>query len=423
MRPSRAVWLVSGMAAAVFLAHLYVIAPLGYFTVMDEHYYIFVAQEILSRTVCLPQAVQLPNTCNFEHPPLAKALIAAGISAFGDDTYGWRISSVLAGSLSVPLLYLIAKRLSNDRKLSLLAAGFLSLDTLFFAQSTVAMLDVPEVFFALAAFAIYLYGLRLGPVNWMVLSGAVLGLSILSKETGAFLLATLVTYHILFAGGTLRARAKGALEVVAASVLVFAVGLQVYDSLFTTYPIFTDQILYILRFGSSFKSPTPLPILSILSNNPLVYNFAVQAQGCMSCARSGPFDWLTFYYPIDFLTIPMQNFTLYLTADVPIVWAVYAWVPLSALALVGLRGAPLSGPARLGAFALVWFLWNYLPYVVLYAFSRYMFVWYLIPAVPALSLGAAYLTTRSGFPRWLLVLYVAVVVAWFIVFFPNRGIL
>jgi len=407
------------MALAVFLAHLYVVAALDYFLLMDEHYYLFVAHQILAGTVCIPQTVQLPNSCNFEHPPLAKVLVALGIAALGDNTNGWRISSMLAGSLSIPLLYFIAHRLSNDRKLSLLAAGFLSLDTLFFAQSSVAMLDVPEVFFALAAFAVYLYGFRIGPANWRILSGAILGLSILSKETGVFLLGTLVTYHVLFAGGPLRTRAKGAIELVGASLVIFAIGLQVYDSLYTTYPVFTDQIRYILSFGSSFRSPTPLPILGILANNQLVRNFVIGAQGCMSCARSGPFDWLTLYYPISFLSLPQQNFTFYLTADVPLVWAVYAWVPLSVLSLWRFRGGLGAGPARLGAFALIWFLWNYVPYIVLYAFGRYMFVWYLIPAVPAISLGAAYLSTRGWFPRWLLVAYVAVVVIWFLVFFPG----
>jgi len=423
MRPSGAVWIVSGMTVVVFLLHLYVIAPIGYYMLMDEHYYVFVAREILSGAVCLPQNVQPPNTCNLEHPPLAKALVAVGIAAFGNDTYGWRISSVLAGSLSIPLVYLFANKLSGDRKLSLLAAGFLSLDTLFFAESSVAMLDVPEVFFALAAFVVYLYRLRLGRMDWYILSGAVLGLSILSKETGVFLLGTLVTYHLIFGEGVLGARAKGAIEIVATSILVFCVGLQIYDSLFTTYPIFTDQIQYILTFGSSFRSPTPLPILSILSSNELVSNFAVQAQGCMSWARSGPLDWVTFYYPIIFLTLPFQNFSFYLTADVPLVWAVYAWIPLSAISFTGLRRKTISGAAGLGAFALIWFLWNYLPYVVLYAYGRYMFVWYLIPAVPAISLGAAYLATRSWFPRWLLVTYVAVVVFWFLVFFPNKAFL
>lgn len=423
MQPSRIVWLVIGIALALFATHLYVAAPMNYISLMDEPYYLLVAHYMLTGTVCVPPVAQPPYSCNFEHPPLAKALVALGIWILGNDTYGWRISSMLSGSLSIPLLYFIAYKLSDDRRLSILAAGFLSLDTLFFAQSSVAMLDVPETFFGLAAFAVYLYRFRLGPVNGNVLAGAILALSILSKETGVFLLASLVTFHLFFTGGSLRERTKGATEIILASLAVFAVMLQVYDSIFTTYPFFFDQVLYILRFGSSFKSPTPLPLLSLLSDNQLVYNFVIQAQGCMSCARSGPLDWITFYYPIDFLNLPLYNFSFYLIADVPIMWAVYAWIPLAVLSLRKESLRSLAGPARLSAFALVWLVWNFVPYLFLYAYGRYMFLWYLIPAVPALSLGAAYLVTRRWFPRWLLVAYIGLVLLWFLFFFPDKDLL
>jgi hypothetical protein len=254
--------------------------------------------------------------------------------------------------------------------------------------------------------------------------GAVMGLSVLSKETGVFLLASLATYQLFFGEGReWTQRASGALLVVLSALAVFAVGLQLYDSALTRFPLFIDQIEYILGFGSAFRSPGPLPILSVLSGNQPVHDFIIDAEGCTSCARSGPFDWMTFYYPIEILSLPLQSLRLYIVGDTPMVWMVYAWVPFAVVLLRGASARSTCPGARIAGFALVWFVWNYVPYVVLYLFGRYMYVWYLVPAVPATAIGAALVVTRGWFPRWLMVLYIAILVGWFVYFFPNKDFL
>src|SRR4029079_15830133 len=44
------------------------------------------------------------------HPPLGNWLIGIGIRLFGYDEFGWRITSAVAGTLSVALLYLLVRR-------------------------------------------------------------------------------------------------------------------------------------------------------------------------------------------------------------------------------------------------------------------------------------------------------------------------
>ena len=45
------------------------------------------------------------------HPPLGKLIQASGIAIFGETPFGWRIMGVIFGTLMVPLMYLIGKKL------------------------------------------------------------------------------------------------------------------------------------------------------------------------------------------------------------------------------------------------------------------------------------------------------------------------
>ena len=49
----------------------------------------------------------LSAPANIEHPPFAKELIAIGMRLFGDNPFGWRFMSTLAGSATMGLLLLL----------------------------------------------------------------------------------------------------------------------------------------------------------------------------------------------------------------------------------------------------------------------------------------------------------------------------
>lgn len=76
------------------------------------------------------------------HPPVGKWLIAAGIAVFGFDSYGWRFSAAVAGTLTVFMLYLVGLRLFRHRGIAALAALLLAVDGLALTMSRIAMLDV-----------------------------------------------------------------------------------------------------------------------------------------------------------------------------------------------------------------------------------------------------------------------------------------
>ena len=115
----------------------------------------------------------------------------------------------------------------------------------------------------------------------------------------------------------------------------------------------------------------------------------------------------------------------YGVANPAIVWMVYLWLPVTLYPILKQwkwRSA-LDGGRRLGAFLSVWFLWSYVPYLALWAYGRVTYPFYLLPAVPALSIGASWFITREWFPRKMAIVYVVAIFAIFFLFFPVKSFL
>jgi hypothetical protein len=485
--------------------------------IMDESYYVPSAQTMLNGTQCGPT---VPN-CNMEHPFLSKALIAAGIAAFGNNAFGWRILNVIMGTFSLPLMFALVLRVSKRRDLAYISAGLLALDVMFFSQSSAALLDIPTVFFGLLAFVAYAYEARVWRLDRYMISGIFMGLAVLCKETAIFLVLALLTYHllthregarprpteegvvgsgakrfdllyiarvleillILCATATLVVLSAGSLglslprfyfylfgystvgvavlafltemtqlakrrpemkhlllsgvELVCVSAAVFALGMQAYDSLFAShaFPLFTDQLRYIISYGSS------------LIGGGWTYGNHIQIT---------PFSWMTYYEPVPYYKIIISvcvgsivngvcqgtstvfpGVAYYGVTNFIETWTTYIWFPLAALVAWrvygpvrrGLEkfgfsdpaGRTLTGDQKAAVLALVWFSWGYFPYVLLYAYGRVTYPFYIIPAVPAIALGAACFLTRNWVPRYAIYLYLAGAFAIFFLFFPSKA--
>ena len=74
--------------------------------VFDEVYYVNGAQDYLKNGVetdgAKPEFIV--------HPPVGKWAIAAGIKIFGDNSFGWRFSAALVGTLSILLSFLVDRK-------------------------------------------------------------------------------------------------------------------------------------------------------------------------------------------------------------------------------------------------------------------------------------------------------------------------
>ena len=111
------------------------------------------------------------------------------------------------------------------------------------------------------------------------------------------------------------------------------------------------------------------------------------------------------------------------------VWMVFFWFPLVVYRWArggkkaGSPAAEGEGELKAGVFALVWFLWGYLPYVGLWLYGRVTYPFYILPAVPALALGTAYFATREWFSSRLAAVYLFASFAWFFWYFPDKAFL
>lgn len=167
--------------------HLLVIGFPNKSLVFDESFYVPAARDILNGIASNP-----------EHPFVGKAWIALGILLFGDNWFGWRIIPTIFGILSLIVFYLIAKHFLRER-LAVYSTALLGFEVIFFVHSSLALLEVPSVFFALLAFWLYYKRngrkfLQIPTYYW--LAAVAMGLSYLSKETAAFFVITIIFLYI-----------------------------------------------------------------------------------------------------------------------------------------------------------------------------------------------------------------------------------
>jgi dolichyl-phosphate-mannose-protein mannosyltransferase len=141
------------------------------------------------------------------HPPLGKWMIAAGIHVFGYDSFGWRVPSVVAGTVAVVVLARLARRLTGSTLLGLLAGALLALDGVAFTLSRVGLLDVFLQVFVVSAVACLVVdrdrvrarvraagdaaagGFALGPRGWRIAAGVLFGCACAVKWSGVYFLA------------------------------------------------------------------------------------------------------------------------------------------------------------------------------------------------------------------------------------------
>jgi hypothetical protein len=89
-------------------------------------------------------------------PPLAKLLMAPPIAFFGFNSWTWRLSTTIFGSLLVGMMYLVALRLRRDRFFALITALFICFDGLAFVESRTGVIDIIAIFFVALFYYIFL---------------------------------------------------------------------------------------------------------------------------------------------------------------------------------------------------------------------------------------------------------------------------
>ena len=131
-----------------------------------------------------------PNTAiEWTHPPLAKLFQATGIVMFGENSFGWRISSVIFGVLCIYMVANVAETLFRSKSIAFLSTFLFALDGLVITQSRLAMNDIHLLFFLLLTIKMYLM-FKSSPAwsrtwkKYLLLTGVCIGLTIASKWSG-----------------------------------------------------------------------------------------------------------------------------------------------------------------------------------------------------------------------------------------------
>lgn len=163
------------------------------------------------------------------HPPLGKWLIGLGEQLFGMNAFGWRFMPLVFGALLVVATIRLARRLSRSTLIGAIAGVLLTFDGLAFTMSRIALLDIFQATFLVAAVAACLadrdhyrhrladaldragvpdFGGRFGPVIWLrpwrLVAGVLFGLALATKWNSLFLLAAMGVVSVLWDVGARR---------------------------------------------------------------------------------------------------------------------------------------------------------------------------------------------------------------------------
>ena len=417
----------------------------------DEVYYAEDAQQYLDQGVEATFAV---------HPPVGKWLIAGGIAAAGDDSFGWRVAAALAGTLLVGATYLLGRHLVAGLGGAALAGFLVTVDGLALVQSRISMLDIFLGLFVALGLWLLLVDLgrrwsrvddRVPPAEdrddldevrvprtgtgWRLAAGLVLGLAVATKWSGGFALAGAVLVALL-ADLALRRRTTGRLfaepaRLVGGLVLPFVVVPAVvyvgsYAGWFANYEEtrlgqerceeaepcefgpgdvvadwWRDQ-LDIARFHDSLEAEHAYrasPATWFLLQRPVAYYYE-DCDADRASATPGQTD--EDGEEITPCRVPEGRVAEILAVGNPVVW----WLALAAYPLLGWR-LVARRDWRAGVILLL-ILVQVLPW---YLIGRDAFFFYALPAVPFIGLALASGSVQAARVRGLRGVPVVVAVA------------
>jgi len=381
--------------------------PLGSL-IFDEKYYVNVARIILGRSHDLdvyPDAV-LGVDPNHEHPPLAKLIIAFSMLVFGDNAYGFRLPSVIAGTVSIFIFYLLMKKVSKSQTLALISSFLLSFDNLIFVHSRMATLDIFMLAFMLIGFYFYF-------AKKTFLSATALSLSTLSKIGGVYGFATILVYHLLKKQGESegveekskwRVKLEWLEKFGIAYVACFMILLTVLDRIWGGY----ENPLEHLSFIYSYTLALSRPVLVGIESYPWQWLINEVKIPYLTVGESVYADHtlLSTYVSIAFVGA-MNPFIIFFTIP-SIAYIVYLYD---------------SRRDDFSLFVLAWFSCTYLPFYPMSIIShRISYIFYFFNTIPSVCAALTSLILDQRPPKILIGIYLVAVVVGFVLLFPFKKI-
>lgn len=373
------------------------------------------------------------------HPPLGKLIIAIGIKLFGMNPFGWRIMGTLFGIAMVPIMYVFGKRLFKRTEYAFMVSLLFTFDFMHFAQTRIATIDTYGVFFIILMYyymyryiSLSFYREPLRKTLWpLFLSGLFFGIGAASKWIviygGAGL--AILFFASLFrryreyeaAGAALREGEAG----LSGEELY---GLQRIRKLFV--PSMLKTVLWCIPFfvvipgliySASFIPYMTVPGEGFSLQHLLQYQKDMWNYHSKLVAEHGfasPWwEWPFMIKPIWFYSgqglLPEGKVSSIVSMGNPAVW----W--LGALAIIAVIVITWKRRDKGMLVVLTAFFSQYVPWMLV---TRLTFIYHYFAMVPFLVLCLVYvfklMNEELSVGKWVNWLYMGLVVALFIMFYP-----
>jgi 4-amino-4-deoxy-L-arabinose transferase-like glycosyltransferase len=134
-----------------------------------------------------------PDICYLDKGPVVAWFISAGTALFGQTVFGIRFFATLLALGTGIGIFFLARRLFSDQ-VAFWSVLLATVTPLFAVGATLMTIDIVYVFFWTLAALAFWYAKDQTRLGWWVLTGLLVGLSMLSKYTGAIELLSFVGF-------------------------------------------------------------------------------------------------------------------------------------------------------------------------------------------------------------------------------------
>ena len=431
-------------------------------TYFDEVYYMRTSYEYVNGI----------DAYEWTHPPLGKLIISIPMLILGFSPFSSRLMGNIIGILLIPVFYILVKRIFKNRKWATFGALLMMFDCFHFVHTRITLIDGIQILFILLSIIFmkdYLDLKREAPFKYkaynLFLSGFFIGCAISTKWNACYAalgLAIVFFIHLLkYYNITLKGILKTIKEyanftnIILFLNFIFAIPFSLY---FITYAFVNPNsakitlMLYILivilgiviKFiskdkylfklflvciGSFIITPLIIYIGSYLISPPLAhYNGSLSGIGDMTKMMydyhsklvathnfsSKWYQWPIMYKPVWFYVQEMGYNLKQTIVDIgnPAIW----WFGIATFIFTFIR--TLIKKDKVGILIVVFALATYIPYIFI---SRLMFMYHYFITLPFIMLSIV------AFMKWLtektkkntfIVVYLILVIAIFIMFYP-----